>query len=216
MRTQTIEIFKFNELSDDAKENARQDYRVNGFSYDWWDCVYEDAAIIAELFGLDIKTRTENLSNGKKLFNQIAIYFSGFSSQGDGACYEGSYSYKKGGLKAVKEYAPVDEKLHAIVKQLQDLQRRYFYKITAKTKHQGHYSHEYCMYIDAEHENPKAYGSDYLPVSDHDALTDILRSFAKWIYKQLEAEFDGLNTDEAIDETIEANDWEFYANGEMA
>ena len=155
------------------------------------------------------------MNSGKKLFNQIAIFFSGFSSQGDGACYEGNYSYKKGALKAVKEYAPQDEKLHSIVKRLQDLQRKYFYRIQASTKHQGHYYHEYCMNIDAEYENPRAYGSNYLPATDHDELTEILRNFAKWIYKQLETEDDYLNSDEAIDETIRGNDWEFYENGEF-
>lgn len=43
MRTETIELYQFNELNSAAKENARDWYRQGGFDYDWYDSVYEDA-----------------------------------------------------------------------------------------------------------------------------------------------------------------------------
>ena len=42
MRTEEIKIYTFDELSETAKENARDWYR-QGFDYDWWDSLYEDA-----------------------------------------------------------------------------------------------------------------------------------------------------------------------------
>ncbi|MFH1379297.1 MAG: antitoxin of toxin-antitoxin stability system [bacterium] len=214
MRTQKIEIYKFNELSEDAKETARAWYREGGFDYPWYDYVYEDVNTIAGLFGLEINTRDIPLVS-EKTIKEPCIYFRGFSSQGDGACYEGLYEYKKGGLKAVKDYAPVDTELHSIAADLQAIQRRYFYGIKASTKHSGMYYHEYCMNVDADFFHPQG-GYDYsLAVEDHDAITDALRRFAKWIYKQLESSFDSMNTDEASDEMLEINEYEFTADGNI-
>lgn len=50
MKTITINLFEFSELSDSAKEKARQWYREGALDYEWWDGVYEDAKRI----GLEI------------------------------------------------------------------------------------------------------------------------------------------------------------------
>lgn len=39
-------VYTFDELSDKAKEKARDWYREGALDYDWWDSVYEDAANI--------------------------------------------------------------------------------------------------------------------------------------------------------------------------
>jgi phytoene synthase len=70
------------------------------------------------------------------------------SRQGDGACFAGNYSYQKGALKAVKKHAPLDEELHRIVKGLQEVQSKNFYRLRATTVHRGHYYHSNCMSID--------------------------------------------------------------------
>ena len=46
MKTITTEIFTFDELSDEAKEKAREWYRDGALDYDWWESTYEDAANI--------------------------------------------------------------------------------------------------------------------------------------------------------------------------
>lgn len=43
MRTATINYYTFDELSDRAKERARDWWRQHGLDYDWWDSIYEDA-----------------------------------------------------------------------------------------------------------------------------------------------------------------------------
>ena len=43
MRTQTINIYKYDELSDRAKEAARDWWRQGALDYDWWDCIFDDA-----------------------------------------------------------------------------------------------------------------------------------------------------------------------------
>jgi len=53
--TREYKIYKFNELSEEAKENAiKKQYDIN-VDYDWWRCVYEDAAQIGlKITGFDI------------------------------------------------------------------------------------------------------------------------------------------------------------------
>ncbi len=199
METRTYSIYKFAELSDESKEAAVQQYREDGFDYGWWDCVYEDAKEIALLMGIDIEN----------------IYFSGFSSQGDGACFEGDYSYKKNTANAVKEYAPKDTELHRIAQALQDIQKACFYSISASVKHSGHYNHRYCTEICVDFENHYN-ANDYFDEKNETAVIELLRDFMLWIYKQLEKEWNCQNSDEAIVESIKANDYDFTEDGKIA
>lgn len=195
MRIIETKAYQLHELSSEAQEKAIDNFRNHEsyLDYGWWDFVYEDAKIIASLFGLEIDE----------------IYFSGFYSQGDGACFEGYYSYKKGGLKAVEEYAPTDMELYGIVKGLQDIQRKYFYGLTASTKHRGHYCHSGCMAVSV-YQNA---GMDYANIDVEREITDLLRQFADWIYSKLKDEYKYLMSDEAVRATIELNEYEFDEEG---
>ena len=46
METITTTVYNFDELSDEAKEKARDWYREGALDYEWWDCTYNDAATI--------------------------------------------------------------------------------------------------------------------------------------------------------------------------
>jgi len=188
-----ITTFSYDELSDEAKEKARASWREGQLEYDWWDFVYEDAKTIGALMGIDIDK----------------IYFSGFCSQGDGAQFEGDYQYKKGSVKTVKEYAPKDTELHAIALELYKVQRRNFYQLCASVSHNGHYYHELCTSIDVTGNDD--FRADY--ESEEEDLKDALRAFMQWIYSRLEAEHDHLLSDEVIEESIQANEAEFYEDG---
>ena len=205
MRTIQTTVYSFDELSDAAKDKARDWYLKSGADDNFFaECVTDDAAEIAELFGLDIrKTRTDGTPT---------VYWSGFSSQGDGACFEGRYAYKAGGLKAVKECAPLDANLHAIVERLQAIQARHFYKFTASTRHSGHYYHSRCMSVDVTHADDQYRD---IGTAEND-ISDALRDFADWIYDRLEEAYDWANADDQVDESILANDYEFTADGERA
>lgn len=52
MKEIITKVYEYNELSDKAKEKARNWYREGALDYDWWDSTYEDAANI----GLKIKS----------------------------------------------------------------------------------------------------------------------------------------------------------------
>lgn len=188
-----VTVYQFDELSDDAKEKAREWYRQGCFDYEWWDCVYEDAKRMAGILGITISN----------------IYFSGFSSQGDGACFEGSYEYQKGAYAAIQKEAPKDNELHTIAKALQRAQRPYFYGLSATVKQSGHYMHENCTEIRVDcYDDYREVDSD-----DEEQIKDLLRDFMRWIYARLEAEHDYMLSDDSVDENIKCNEYTFLEDG---
>jgi hypothetical protein len=46
-----------------------------------------------------------------------------------------------------------------------------------------------------------------------ETVIEALRDLARWLYRQLEREYDYLSSDEAVDETIIANDYTFTDTG---
>ena len=48
----------FAELSDEAKEIARENFREHHLDYDWWEFCYDDFTTIAELLGITLKIVT--------------------------------------------------------------------------------------------------------------------------------------------------------------
>lgn len=191
MRIDQVQVFKFDELSDKAKEKARDWYRQAGESDQWWDGVFEDVKDIAKLMGVEIER----------------IGFSGFASQGDGAHFVGSFKYGQGCAKAVATYAPLDKDIQGIAKGWQALQAANFYKLTGTVKHQGHYQHENCttfdVYRDGDWAGPEAV----------DATQEVMRDFMRYIYRRLEKEYNFLNEDSQVDANILGNDYEFTADG---
>lgn len=204
--TREITVYQFDELSDKAKEKAREWYRDGQLDYDWWEFVYELADTAAKHLGIDIDRKDKHTP---------AIYFSGFWSQGDGACFEGSYRYKKGWRSALlHEFGPGDtlNELLSIGQSLQAAQARQFYKLEATCWCHGSYQHSGCMSVDVTHAD-----SLYRDVGDaEDELRDALRAFADWVYDCLESEHDWLTDDEQVDESIRANGYEFLENGSLA
>ena len=192
METLTVETYTFDELSDAAKRTAREHMRGINVDSDF-ENVIDEAKHIGEILGTDISN----------------VLFSGFSSQGDGACFEGRYQYRKGSERELREYAPVDEILHWIARNLFDVQRRNFYSLTAKIKHSGRYYHSRCTEIDVERSDGRK-----ITAETERMITEILRSLIDWIYGVLDTERTYQMTDTAFDEAILANDYHFTAAGE--
>lgn len=198
MRTETTTrtLYTFDELSEAAKEEAREWYRECNASDSFWsECVIEDATTIGAILGIDIEN----------------IYWSGFSSQGDGASFTGRYGYKKGWRKALRNYVGGDclPVLERIGKALQAAQKPTMYSGTARISTSGNYCHAWTMRFDCE--------GEYGLLGDFElAISEALRDFANWVYRQLESEYDYQNSDETVDENIRANEYEFTENGEIA
>ena len=140
-------VYLFPELSEAAKEKARSWYRELGPHDEWWDAVYEDFQRICEILGIRLKTMPVRLMGGGTRAKPC-IWFSGFCSQGDGACFEGYWFHAKGASASIRDYAPTDATLHGIADRLQAIQRRNFYQLAAEVSHRGRYCHESTMLID--------------------------------------------------------------------
>lgn len=231
MRQAISDVFQFSELDEQAKERARDRYREGQLDYEWWDSIYDDAINMADLLGITIDRRHSMylVKGAKRQSSEPKIWFSGFCSQGAGACWEGSYKYRKGALKALQSEAPVsyqyglpdgtmtttesdsNRELHRIAKALQEVQRKHFYKLVATSTQSGGYSHSGCMSVEVEHDDDR-----YRDIGDAEGeITTLLRDFADWIYNRLEEEYDWLRSDEQVDESIAANGYEFTESGEL-
>ena len=212
MRVVETNVFQYDELDDRAKERAREWYSRHVFedSCDW-EFVYENAAEVADIFGIDLRQRRVQLVGGGHRY-EPSIYFSGFWSQGDGACFEGTYRYAKGATKKIREYAPQDKELHRIADELQAVQRKHFYHLIASMNHRGHYCHSGCMSVEVERNEDR-----YRDIGDaEDDIRQLMRDFADWIYGRLSDEYDYQTSDEAVEEAIRANEYEFDEEGERA
>lgn len=202
-------VYRLDELSDAAKDKARAWYREGGFDYNWYDAVYEDFQRIAEILGIRFKTSAVRLMGGGSR-QEPRIWFRGFWSQGDGASFECYYSYRENACAEIRSYAPQDVKLHEIADALLAIQRRNFYQLRAEASHRGHYYHEYCMSISVERESPTYQD---MTVDAEEIVIEALRDLARWLYRQLEREYEYLTSDEAVDESIVANEYTFTAVG---
>ena len=184
LRTTTTTVYKFAELSESAKAKAIQDnYNWNVEYSEWNEFVKDDFAAIGKIIGIEFEYYPIKLMNGNTR-REPKIWYSGFCSQGDGACFEGTWTYAKGMSKKIREYAPQDTELHRIADRLADIQKRYFYGITTRIGHNSRYYHSNTMQFEHLHQNDVE-----IPASVTDEIEGLLRDLADWYYSALEKEY---------------------------
>lgn len=164
----------------------------------WWDCIFD-------------WVKEEQEAKGFTVSN---IYFSGFCSQGDGACFEGSVL--DSGL-FMREHSLTDK--YPWVAKLLDKGGEWNLRVT----HQGHYNHSGCTefyfeWLKFSHVLDTSIDlmASIIDVWDEeldkeipgfeDEVTRILRSAMDDCYRRLEQEYDFLTSDEQVREALEANE----------
>ena len=191
MRVIEKTIYQFDELADAAKEKAREWFRGSADDNWWSESVIDDAKRIGALVGFDVD----------------GIYWRGFWSQGDGACWAGSVRYAAGCAREVAREFPADTELQRIARQWQVLQRRNFYQIrgsvVANDRHMRTRSAD-------------VYRADDAGTVDECGIDQLVSDFADWVYRALEKEYDYQMSDECVDEGIRANEYEFDEDGNRA
>jgi hypothetical protein len=193
-RTKTVPIYSFDELSDKAKQKAR----------DWWkdqmdvdlDYVIDEVRYAGQLMGIRVDT----------------VPYTGFCSQGDGATFTGVYHHEPNAISAIAEYNSEDVRLVRIASSMFEVQRRNNNSLAAHVTHASNYCHAYSSTINV-YRTDDGYGLDFIDV---DMLKDILRDFMNWIYDRLRSSFDYHMSDESIDESIRINEIDFDVNGKVA
>jgi len=227
-RIKETTVYQFDELSDDAKERARQWFR-EGMADDNFgaECVIRECADALRILGFTLGDR----------HSKQGIYYSGFWSQGDGACFVGSFcashvdrekvaalladrpvSYECDG--AMHE-SPSNKRLHDCADELLAvLDDRP--TLSASLTHRGYHTHKYCVSIDVDaspdrsDETHTSAEWDELSVKDDaigDQFAEVCRELMRWIYRELESDYEWQNENEQVDDNIRANEYEFSETG---
>ena len=178
MRQETIikTFLTFNELNEEQQKKVLDNYHDINIDFNWYDSDIE-------LFKSDLKILG---------FRYIEISFSGFSSQGDGACFTALYSMPKNKKEVIKDFKNNNgcEKFLDIAERLLALNLD-----MNETYHLYSNNSRYC------HENTIS--------CDNLELLEVCREYMRLIYKSLENQYYYLISNEAIKETLIANDYEF-------
>lgn len=183
-------------------------HRNINVDHDWWDSVYNEFGCICTILGIEL--------------DDDAPSFCGFCSQGDGASWTGRYTpvqITPWGTpnKAtydlapalIREYAPEDEPLHAIADELCTLARVYYPAYANVRRHNSRYAHEMTMCVSTiEPYDDAAEFADEVTDALEEALLVQFRALAVWLYNTLEREHDYMTSDEAVADTLEANEIE--------
>lgn len=199
-RLHCVTVYHFDELSERAKDQAREWYR-NGQDADDLECPLGDIATACEMLGLSLQTRTARLCGGGTRQEPCIHY-------GDEhVTFSGSYGWKQGARAIILSHFGGEDgiELSRIAGELQAVQRRYFYRIGASLS-------ERRSSIDISVEYT---GSDFRDVTreDSETVATLLQDVAEWARGLLTREVEYQNSDAAIDENILLNEYEFDENG---
>lgn len=206
MIEKTIKTYKYEELDENAKQKVLEKHSDINVDYDWWDFLYEDISRVGEILGIDIKQKSVKLMNGS--YRQYpCIWFSGFYHQSQGSSFDAEYAYAKGCIKKIIEYAPLDKDLHDIATRLFLVQSDNFFQLTASISSYRDTS----IKVDVERNDYKN-----LANGTEEIFEEIMNDFNSWIFKRLRNEYEYLTSEEAIIDTIKANDYDFDEDGNIA
>ncbi len=219
-RTKCKEVYRFNELSDTAKDKAREWYRDGAFDDDWWDAVYEDAARIGAMLGIDLHQKPVKLMNGRTRLDP-EIYFSGFDHQGQGSAYGATWKAENVQAQALKKEAPQDKELHRLADVFTELAKENpELSATVSPKRDTdleinveHGETRENLVNELEYKSKEYEAETQADQERADTLEEALNDFNRWIFRQLRTEYDWLNSDEQVDEAIDANGYEFLEDG---
>ena len=211
MRIKEQKVYGFGELSERAKNKAREWFRGVYDREDWADCVLEQANDAAAMLGIEIGTRVIQLYGGGTRLDPVIYWSIGGSDAG--VAFNGRYKYAKGSVARIKREWPKDTKLHEIARGLQAVQQRSRYAIKADICTAGGRVYNGLRFEDISN----IPDSDFKPAEGgFDDVCHWIERFADWIRLGLEKEWDWINSDEQVDESIMANEYEFDVDGRIA
>ena len=206
-------VYRFDELSEPAKARAREWYIDNVLNngLQWYEPVFEDFQEICKTLGITLRSRpTRRNEPAETSTASPCIWFRGFSSQGDGASFEGTWEHEPTSCQQLRDHAPKDERLHEIAETLASAQKENAYQLQATITQSGMYYHEYSMQVDIEMDSDvDAEASE----GTEETVTQALRDLARWLYRSLEDTYVHETSDTTADETLLANSWRFTASG---
>lgn len=188
--TKEIKIFTLEEVFEQAVENHRY---INVEDIDWYDCII-----------FEWKEKLKKIG-----FINPEIFFDGFGSQGDGACFtcDGIDVTKLAEHLVMNRFITGKEKKRLI--QLSD-------SFSLKIRGRGTiYSHKRTKYIDLETDLSFFFNKKDtdLVVKTREIAEKLRLDLCDKIYKDLETEYEYLTSDDSVADTLRANEYEFDEEG---
>lgn len=204
MRIKETKVYKFAELSERAKEKARDWYKSGPDDGFWSEHILTDMGpAVLKYLG----------------YTNPEIQYSGFWSQGDGACFSGSWYSSLCAPDALKADFTADKELHRIADALAVLIAKHP-GMSASLTHAHRGQHEMCISFAVNFDDEPDEVRDELRGAtldeDEEEFKELSRDLMRWIYKSLEAEYNYQNADEQVDEMMDSNAYEFTEDGSPA
>ena len=193
---------QYKELSDEAKEHAferHQEYAQSN-DYFWWESTEEYWA--EKLEGLGIYTDTNKM------------HFSGFYSQGDGACFTGEIDLKVF-LEAHPDVLRQNVDLYMSTVPFDTSSENFAEYVIKLTRLSNNYNHENTVHIGEwevycgdEYNNEVREEFEFLFCEAQDAIEEQCREYMRQLYKDLEAEHDYQQSIECFLESADYKDFD--------
>lgn len=226
--------YTFEELSARAKERAKDWWRSTAPNYLFENDAFEDIINAGKLLGITFRYRSDN--ERTPLINYTLSY-----GQGDGASFAGSWDFdnkpiiqdpaskmrkKMIGVEtyyetfsiAIAENYPKDEKL-AVIAKLFDACNGYRADVVIS----GHCNRSSCLLVHIQNKRDRTPNNDdyimltakdYFNVgNDTDRVQEGIRIFSTWIYDTIKEYHEAVDTDEAISDSLIANQYTFNKDG---
>lgn len=196
MKTVEIHCRKFEEWDEPTQKKILDKHRDINVEYnDWYDCEFEFW-----------KEKLNGLG-----FEEVEIAFSGFWSQGDGASFTGKVNI----IKWIEVNNPTKfKRLYNLLKS----GSLYVYDNTLKKDRWYNYVHwnTTSLYLHIyENDNIDRPNIRNLIDQLYDDVLSHHQQLNKEIYRDLENSYDDQVSDEAVEETLRINEYEFDENGKI-
>lgn len=188
----------FEQLGETARHVAMDKVREWQTDDNWYDYVYEQSHELLVLLG----------------FADIEIFFEGFGSQGDGACFTGQWRQDFVKFQKAREeflcedLQPILDRFGGLLVEVK-LQDQVWRPLRLERRGRSD-CHEHSITF-----SPVEEADDELIHEEPDdpRLEEVFRDLMRWIYRSLQSEHEYLSSDEAVLETIEGNDYRFDESG---
>lgn len=209
MKTKTIKLYQIDELPTEARAKTIAKHSDINVDYDWWDFTYDDFYTMASYFGLNVDLKK--------------TYFTLSQSQGNGSAFTAYID----ALKLIdciksqswKEYAPEENFNFVITPNIERISKLIASKYIDYNAWVETANRETDIRLETEYgfDNPNSNKSNIETAIEEltDLIESVCKSLNKWFFNSLRDESDYRQTNEAVIETLKANEYYFDLAGDI-
>jgi hypothetical protein len=196
MKTIHVQTYTFQELSDNAKQKVLSNFSDINTNFEWYDFLFEDFTTELE----------------EKGYKNTKILFSGFYSQGDGACF----TSKEIDIEKFIKNQKLEKDFPTILKLLAE----------NPSSFSGDIEHNYRYYFATSTKVNIEDNTDETDENEQEKISEELIKLEKLIendrekigndfYERLQNNYEELTSEKSIIETIELNEYDFLSSGQL-